>query len=892
MALQPGTTLRHYEIVSALGAGGMGEVYRAKDTKLGRDVAIKLLLAEVSTDPERLARFEREARVLASLNHSNVATLHGFEKEGDTCFLVMELVEGETLADRLARGPIPFEEAVAYFLQIARGLEAAHDSGVIHRDLKPANIKISDDGSVKILDFGLAKATATEADASPGRALSMSPTLTLAATQRGEILGTAAYMSPEQARGKPIDKRTDVWAFGVCLLEALTGRSAFSGEDAPSTLAKVLETDPEIELPTEVPLGIAVALERCLRKDPSQRTHDIADVRIALEEPGPAALLAVPQQPTDRARFYRLLPWLVAVAGVAIAAWAFSSANDPPERPRHVRRFDLSIDTEAGPVRGAQLSPLGDRLVYEIGNARDWQLFTRQLSTPGTRPLEGTEGARPYTISPDGAWVAFVATGRLQKTALTGGAPELLAEAANSRGVVWTDDGIVFSATTDSPLARVSVGGGPVEIISTLDASERERSHRWPATLPIAGKLLFTVAYEVGNPLEDASVAVLDLESGVHRILLRGGGYARYAPSGHLVYARSGSVIAVPFDVERLQITGTPVTVLENVQMSSTNGAARLSFSNAGDLVYVSAGESPPHTSPLYTVSREGSETVFLDGPRRYEEPRFSRDGRFLSLEICDPTCGVWLHDVARGSVQPVTRDGVSYNPVISRDGEWVAYEAFRDGVTGVLVSRTDGTEERRVTSSKRADLPTSWSPDGKTLAVIRQAESGFREISMVEIEKDPQPRTWIAGPFNAAGPRFSPDGRWVAYVTDESGRDEVYLASYPDRRRRLRVSIDGGSEPVWRPDGRELFFRNGDEMLAVEIDLDAGEAARPELLFSRFNPRSESGALYDSIADYDVFPDGRSFVMPGRSRAEVSDFGHHLVQNWFEELKRLAPKS
>jgi len=880
--------LLHYRLIEKIGEGGMGVVWRAVDTTLDREVALKLLLDEVASDPERLARFEREARVLASLNHLNVATLHGFERDGGTAFLVMELVEGETLADRISRGPLPFEEALPLFRQIAEGLEAAHARGVVHRDLKPANLKIDADGLVKILDFGLAKAVAPEAEPAPASALSLSPTLTLA-TQQGLILGTAAYMSPEQARGKEVDKRTDVWAFGVCLLEALTGHSPFRGQDAPSTLAKVLETSPEIALPDDIPPSVGVTIERCLRKDPAQRTHDIADVRIALEDPGP---LHVPSTGSPPARRGRLLPWALAAAAIAVAGWAFLTGGSEPATPAPTRRFELATAFEPGDVRAVQLSADGKRVVYSIGTAREWQLYVRDAPDSRLRPLEGTQGARPSAISPDGAWVAFVARGKLQKTALTGGAPNEFAAAPNSRGVAWIDDAIVFSPTTDTPLSRMPADGGAVEVISTLDLADRERSHRWPAALPGSDKILFTVAYEIGNPLDDASAAVLDLATGEHQILLRNAGYARYAPSGHLLYARRGSLIAVPFDLDRLEITGIPVTVLENVKMSPTNGEVQFSFSASGDLTYLSRDPATADALPLYSVSREGEEEVFLAGPRDYEEPRFSRDGRRLTVEVCDPTCAVWLYDVQRGSVQLITRDGVSYNPVISADGQWVAYEAVRDGVGGVLMSRTDGTETRRLTSTKRADLPTSWSPDGKTLAIIRQAASDFREIAMVSVEKEAEPKRWIAGDFNAAGARFSPDGRWVAYVSDQSGRDEVYVASYPERERRVQVSIDGGSEPIWRPDGREIFFRNGDQMLAAQVDFDAGaEPARPVLLFSRFNPRSQSGSLYDSIADYDVFPDGRRFVMPSRSQQDLEFVGHHLVLGWFEELARLAPR-
>jgi serine/threonine-protein kinase len=895
-----GQTVSHYHITGKLGAGGMGEVYRARDSKLNRDVAIKVLPEGFAQDAERVARFQREAQVLASLNHPNIAAIYGLEESDGIRALVMELVEGPTLADRIAAGPIPVNEALAIAKQIAEALEVAHERGIIHRDLKPANVKVTPDDKVKVLDFGLAKISSNE---TPSDDLSHSPTM-IKGTQAGMILGTAAYMSPEQAKGKIVDKRADIWAFGCLLFEMLSGKQSFSGETLTDTLAAVVRAEPDWDaLPATTPDAIRRLLRRCLTKDQKKRLRDIGEASIQIEKTisgeadesaGDIQSHAQSHAMMMRAsRRLRLLPW--AIAAVAIVATGLTIGQRwtrNPDASRPVKRFVLA-PTAPGRLTSVLLSPDGTRLISTVRVSGRGQLFERLLSAPDARPIEGSEGAIDPFFSPDGKFVAFFANGLLKKVSLSGGAPETICKAQNDRGAVWgADDSIVFAPGTDVPLYRARASGGPAEVISTLDVSARERSHRWPDVLPDGKSILFTVAYEVGNPLDDASIAVLDLATGKHKTIIKSAGFARYSPTGHIVYARHGGITAVPFNAERLEVTGPPVTFPENVLMSVTNGGAQFSFSRNGDLAYVvGRSDDSRDVGPLVWLDRRGREEVLSEAHHKYSTPRLTSDGRTLLVEIGDSGAAIWSYNLDRGTLSPLTLAGVSYNPMPAPDGKRVAYEAVRDGVAGVLLARLDGSGEERLTATKRLHIPTSWTPDGKTLAITGGSDSGFLEVWLVPVDGDRKPQTFLQGPFNVGGARFSPDGRWVAYVSDESGRNEVYVRRYPESGTRIQISADGGGQPVWARNGRELFFRNGDELLAVDVALQGDfTAGRPRLLFSRYNPQSESGLAYDLDADYDVSLDGQRFVIPKRVLDVSNTPTGGVVLNWFEELRRLAP--
>ena len=878
----------------------MGEVYRGRDTKLDRDVALKVLPEEFFEDRDRVARFEREAKALAALNHPGIAAVHSFEAVDGRHILVMELVEGEGLDARIARGALPLDEALSIARQIAEALEAAHERGIVHRDLKPANVMLTPDGRVKLLDFGLAKALDADPGSGSSPQVTQSPTLTARATAAGIILGTAAYMSPEQARGRAVDKRADIWAFGCVLFEMLTDRRLFEGETVSDTLAAVLTREPDWEcLPSSTPSAVRTLLRRCLARDPKLRLRDIGEARIAIAEAGSGAESAksavMPAAPVRRWR--RALPWSLAV--VLAAALALAAARGRAPAPREpVMRFDLAPpegegDLWIGSATPLLLSPDGTRLAVVAGKAMRWQLFLRSIDQQTPLPLPGTEGALDPFFSPDGRQIGFFANGVLQRTAVSGGTPETICPAPNDRGGAWAEDGsILFTPTTDAPLFRVRAEGGAPAAVTTLDVKARERSHRWPDFLPGGKAALFSIAYEVGNPLDDAAVAVTTF-AGRHRLLIKGASFPRYAPTGHIVYAQRGSLLAVPFDPVRLEVTGPPVPVADRVVMSRTKGDALFSFSRTGAFVYVSGDVSATEPGSLVWVDRHGSEQALTPERRVYLALRLTRDGRTVVAEIRDPSAGIWAYDIGRGTLSRLTFGGVSYNPMPSPDGKSVVYEAVRDGTAGLFRTGLDGAKEERLTSTKEAHIPSSFAPDGRSVAFTAGGRNGRSEIWTVSLEGDRTPAPLLQAPYNVGAGTFSPDGHSLAYISDESGRFEVYVRPHPGPGGRVQISTGGGVEPLWSPNGRELFFRNGDDFLAADIAKGAVlEAGRPRVLFSRRNPPGGSGIRYDVIARYAVSPDGQRFLMSKPDAVKGPGPVPRLVVNWFEELKRRAAAS
>ena len=894
MALEAGTRLGHYEVVSSLGAGGMGEVYRAKDTKLGREVAIKLLLEEVSADPERLARFEREARVLASLNHPNIATLHGFEKEGDTSFLVMELVEGETLADRIKRGAIPVDEALPLFIQIAEGLEAAHTKGVIHRDLKPANIKLGNDEEVKILDFGLAKALVDEADAADDPAMSQSPTLTLAATRRGEILGTAAYMSPEQASGKVVDRRTDVWALGVCLYEALTGRRVFQGEGAPETLAKVLESAPDFAvLPPATPVALRRLLRRCLEKDKRQRIQHVGDVRIELGE-----ALANPEaegegqgtEPPRRAPPVAFL--LVAMASAAVSAlavWIFVSPRGgaAPDATR------LSINLAAGqylvephsqePGRYPPIaaSPDGRHLVYAATNAAGTpQLYLRALGGFEVRELPGTENAELPFFSPGGDWVGFWANDSVYKVPTGGGAPIKLADVRlGARGACWTlDDTLILGGVNRGLLRLGADGGTPEEIIST-NVARGEEYHAWPSLLPNQEHLLFTAV-----TAESSNLAWLSLTSADWDLIegTQDATQAQYLDSGHLVFLRKGAVYAVPFDLKELSLSGEPKLVLDGVLTKSLAGhqIAYFAVARGGTLMYVPGGPWSPRNK-IVSVDRDGnaSPLVAETGVFGYGVSISPEGTRLAVTNGVTGNGKIWVHDLTRGTRTRLSSEETSdIFPVWGADGRKVFFASYKSGSFNLYETPADGSGPHvPLLTVPFGQNPTSVSRDGQHLAFLeRNLESGH-DIHLLSLHDDPKAAPFRATPASERDPAISPDGRYLAYSSNDSGRYEVYVESMAGDEGRTTVSSEGGRWPHWSHAGDELFYLSGSTMMAVDVEI--------EPTFQPGSPKPLFEGTYDEW--YDVAPDG-SFVMLTRQLAKLAEI--QVVLNWSEELKRIVP--
>ena len=884
-----GKTLSHYKVLEKIGQGGMGEVYRAEDTSLKRDVAIKVLPEQFTKDPQRLARFEREAQLLAQLNHPNIAAIYGFEEADDVRFLAMELVPGETLAERVAKGPVPVKEALEVCRQIAEGVEAAHDKGVIHRDLKPANVKVTPEGKVKILDFGLAKAYEAE---SPVTDISQSPTLTEEMTRAGVILGTAAYMSPEQARGKPVDKRSDVFAFGCVLYELLTGKRAFGGETVTDTLAKILEGEPDWNVISQtVPSTIRFLLGRCLQKDPGKRLQHIDGARILIEEALTGSTTVSPILGAIQAPLWkRALPWSLAglmalITGLAL--WNLRSTVPTPSTPRLQPAVRLVVDLPvrevlSGMTRPAlALSPDDNHLAFVATRGDTEQLYLHSMDRPEAEPIPETEYAVHPFFSPNSQWLGFFAGGKLKKVSVSGGSPVVLSEVASPYTTVsWdSDETIVLTRHAASIISRVPAAGGTPEPLTSM---ENEESGHWsPQILPGGKGLLFTV--DVSG---DSHTVVQSLETNERKVVLRGIADAQYVPTGHLVYPQNGTLMAVVFDLEKLEVDSAPVPILQDVmQPSGPHPGTHLTFSHTGDLVYVSdVGREMGNT--LVWVDRQGGEQLLSAPPRVYSQPRLSPDGQRLSVQIIDPQIDIWVYDIRRDTWTRLTfQEGV--NPLWTPDGKWITFQSNRSGPRSLFRKPADGTgAAEQFLTTGYALTPHSWSPDGTALAFteVHPTTSGdIWVLSLGEGERKPQPL--IQTPFAETGAVFSPDGHWLAYRSSESGGQEIYVQPYPTTGAKWQISTGGGDEAQWAHSGEELFYRSGDKMMAVEIKTNPTFiAGTPKLLFEgsyvRYGPR----------ANYDVTLNGQRFLMIKKSDQESTVSQLEVIQNWFEELKRLVP--
>ena len=893
-----GTVIGTYRIVERIGAGGMGEVYKAQDTKLGRDVALKMLPPALSQDPDRLARLEREARLLAALNHPNVAQIFGLEESNGTRALVMELVDGETLADRIKRGPIPADEALAIARRIAEALEAAHEKGIVHRDLKPANVAVTKDGQVKVLDFGLAKAV--EATAGSLDAMD-SPTITSPAmTNVGAILGTAAYASPEQAVGKTVDKRTDVWAFGAVLMEMLTGRRVFTGETVQHVLAAVLEKEPDWNaLTPSTPSRVRTLLQRCLRKDPRQRLHDIADARIELESFG------LENDPKPRASTREPLVWALAGALCLAAAgllwmWRLGASRVTPT-PQPLISVPLDVGPSApGPIRGANgvFSWDGVRMAFAtLGPDGASHLFVRRLDQSNIVELPDTTGAAAPFFSPDGQWIGFFAGGKLKKISMGGGAPITLCDAPNGRGASWGTDGtIIVTTDVQTPLLRVPAAGGysPTPLTKLING---EISHRWPQILPGGKTVLFT-ALTAANfaAFDEASIQVMTLPDGIPKTLVKGGSYGRYAASGHLIYVRNGTMFAVPFDQARLDVRGTAVPVLEGVAYVPTGGSAQIDVSANGVLVY-EPGTGATQTT-IQWLDASGHVEALLDKPGSYFWPRLSPDGQRLIYRLSDgPRTDIWLYDWRRGTDTRLTSDGGIHNsPVWSPDGQYVAYQ----GEGGVFWTAADaGGKPRLLVEATNTPFPESFSDDGRWLALsMSNPASGDLDIWTVPLTgkgdtlQAGKPEPFVHTPGNDRNAAFSPDGHWLAYDSSESGSYEVYVRPFPataaQTATKIPISNGGGFNPRWSRNRRDLFYTVNNRIMVVTYTThdDAFVADKP-----RVWSEHEVFALA-VMPTFDLTDSERLAVLMPASAPDSPETRHHfkLLLNFFDELRRLAP--
>jgi Tol biopolymer transport system component len=875
-----GTKLAHYEITSHLGSGGMGDVYQATDAKLGRSVAIKLLPEAFARDADRLARFQREARVLASLNHPNIAAIYGLEQSATQNFLVMELVCGETLAERIKRGPIPVEETLRIAEQIAEALEAAHEKGIVHRDLKPANIKITPEGKVKVLDFGLAKAMESGVS---NPSLSNSPTLSMAATNAGVILGTVAYMSPEQTRGITVDRRSDIFSFGAVLYEMLAGRPVFQGETVSDVLAAVLKEEPDWKrLPPDTPESIRRLLSRCLTKNCTLRLADIADALIEIHDAN-AELMTISNVAPYRRRGMRwttIMPAILLTAvGIGATVLVQRVRSPQVESPaRSMMRFELNLPA------GVELYTLGNSVAFSpdgtrvafvgvVGGSR--HIFLRRLDQPEATPLPGTLNVNDCFFSPDGAALGFITSGAsLMKVSLADGQVNLLAtDVEYSNGAWGTDNRITFARA--GTLWQVPSGGGAAKQLTRLDQSKGELSHRTPTIVADGRVLLFTVI--TGRDRGVAHIEALSLATGQRQVLVDRGAILNYA-SGQLIFFRDGALLATSFDVDRLVVTGPPVRVVEDPVINSV-GMPTVALSQSGALMYPSSREA---TKKIVWVSRQGLEQPITDVPRSYQNPRVSPDGRLVLVEVSGD---LWVQDTMRMTFTRLTSDATAANtyPVWTPDGKKVVFRTL----SGIRWIDTDGGgRSQAIPATSLQDYPNSVSPDGSTLAFIRVTADKDKsaDVYVLSLRGEAQPHAIVTTPAYEGGPQFSPDGHWLAYVSDESGEFQVYVRPFPGPDRRWQVSTQGGRHPRWNRNGNELFYRNGDKMMVVAV------STHPELVLSSprllFEQRYVFGGSV-TTPNYDVSPDGERFVMV---KDDSATGRLNVVLNWFTKLQQRVP--
>ena len=883
-----GTQIGPYRIEALLGVGGMGEVYRARNLRLKQEVALKVLPAIWARDPERTARFQREAEILASLNHPNIAAIHGLEASDGMQALVMELVEGES-----PKGPLGFDEAWPVASQVAAALEYAHDRGIVHRDLKPANIKITGDGLVKLLDFGLAKAFMAQRDGSAGAANPEdSPTLTIGATEAGMILGTAAYMSPEQARGKPVDKRADIWAFGVVFYELLTGERLFQGEDTAEILAAVIHKQPDL---SRVPVKARRLLERCLEKDPKKRLRDIGEASAWLE----ASSSVAPSPGPSRSVAWVIAAALGVVAAAALSWIAYRAARQTELKPLVRLDVDLGHDAvTADGTRSIAISPDGKRIVYAVRTPDGKSsLVTRLLDQPNAVPLAGTEnGVNPF-FSPDGQWIGFFANNNMKKVSIQGGASVTLWTYTTAHtGGSWGDDGSIVAARAGGPLYKVPAAGGMPQALTQLKPDEL--THRWPQVLPGGNNVLFT-ASSSSFVFDGATVRALSVKTGEITTLVRNGYFGKYVPvsdsAGYLLYVSQGVLFAVPFDPVRLALRGTPTPVVDGIEVNRAPGGVPFVFSDSGTLIYHRNTESG-QVSPIVWLDDSGRIEPLLAKPDFYREPTFSPDGKRLKINLGD----IFVYDWQRDVLSRLTFSGrVHYNPVWTPDGKYLVYGSPNppNALQLELIRADGGGEAQRLFGGKTLVIPYSFSPDGRRLAYteIEPAGNSFDIWTLPLDWSDPEhpkagkPELFLGTPaieFHAA---FSPDGHWIAYASDEAGNFEVFVRPFPGPGGQWQISTGGGRYPIWSRNGRELFYETLDNHVMVAdytAKNDSFVPGKPRL-WSKVRLTNAGG-----LRSFDVAPDGKRIAaaLPLRESKPEDEASVTFLLNFLDELKRKAP--
>jgi serine/threonine-protein kinase len=874
----PQPTIAHYRLTSKLGEGGMGAVYRATDTKLNRDVAVKILPDAFAADPDRLARFTREAQVLASLNHPNIAAIYGVEERA----LILELVEGAE-----PHGPMTEAEALPIVHQLIDAQEYAHDKGIIHRDLKPANLKITPEGRLKVLDFGLAKALSSDSTAAnPAN----SPTLTMRATLAGVIMGTAAYMSPEQARGQEVDRRADIWAFGAVLYELLTGRLLFEGPTVSDTLAAVLTRDPDLDA---VPPRFRRLLRLCLTRDVRQRLGHISAARILLDEPE--------QQPQASPAKPGGARWIVATAVCALLALAVSvyawRATRPVSRPLVRLSVDLGADALPTLRNMATISPDGARLLYYVrpGEGKD-SLAMRALDQPNPSILPGTESAASATFSPDGQWIAFVADGRLKKVSVNGGSPMVVCEAQGQPwGVAWSADGNIVFASNTGGLRLAPAAGGPSREITT-PAALGHATHRFPQFLPGSRHVLFTAHTSTGN-FDQADIAAVDVATGAVKTVHRGGFYGRYAPSGHLLFARSSSLFAVKFDPSSLAVSGEPLSIVDDLGSVEAVGIGRFSFSSTGTFVYM-AGRPSLLSAPMVWLDPGARSQPILPLAGRYSTPAVSPDGRSMAFSMGQSgAADIHVWDFRREIMTRVTTAPGNAFPVWTPDSKRLIYASLAGGKFALWTVRSDAAGEPvKLLEGNAEMMPSSVLRDGSRLAYHSGGGATAEDLYTLPLDwSDPNrpkagaPELFLRTPGTDLAPAFSPDGRWIAYNSNESSRHEVYVRPFPEAGGRSQISGAGGVFPRWSPSGRQIYFMAPDNRIMV-ADVEAKGRD-----FASSKPRVWSETRIGAAPRWPTFnvaPDGRivAFVPEGDESFTRAASHATFLLNFYDELKRRLP--
>ncbi|MFC2142139.1 protein kinase [Acidobacteriota bacterium] len=897
-----------YEILEKIGEGGMGEVWLAIDKNLDRQVAIKILPAAFSEDPERLARFEREAKLLAALNHTNIAAIHGLEESDAQRFLVLELAEGETLKVRLDNGPLEVDEALDLGHQITEGLEAAHAKGIIHRDLKPGNIMVTPEGKIKILDFGLAKAFTGETTGT-GIDIEKSPTITAQMTKPGVILGTAAYMSPEQARGRAVDKRTDIWSFGCVLFECLTGMRAFHGETVSDTLAHILKGEPNWNaFPANLPAGIRMLLRRCLQKNQKNRLHDIADARIEIEESSKEPHPGAESPDAEKWSRSKALWWALSII-VALSLGAAAALFLRPTSSPEVTKFSLKIapaqwlgvDTSGSSRYGLSrnsiaLSPDGTKLIFSAGTDQGSCLYLRSMSEMEASPIEGTESGIGPFFSPDGQWVGFWAAGKLLKTSLDGGPPIIICDTGLHFGASWgPKNTIVFAPSMSGGIYRVSAEGGVPEGVTTL--AEGEYSHRLPHFLPGSDTLLITVMRRVRD-WSDVNIVAHSILTGERKPLIENGAEARFSPTGHLVFVRQGTLFAVPFDPKNLEITGAAVEVLSSVRQAVNGldtdcdtGSGHFSFSASGSLAFLSGGGFPDPNKTMVWVDRKGEIEAIPAPVASYIYPRISPDGQRVAVSTLSLNSDIWVYDLSRETLTRLTVETSSeMRELWHPDGNRITFATNKEGRYSVFEMPADRSGPMKRLTQMEGVSPASWLPNGQELACVLVSAGSIYDIWIIPSEGEPRP--FISSSFQKRFPVFSPDGHWLAYSSNQSGRNEVYVTPYPGPGPKIQISVDGGIEPAWARSGQELFFRgliDNDAMSSMyAVDIKTDPRFVPGIPTELFKNRL---AKASPLRNYDVAPDDQRFLMIRAEPDTMEDqIEINVVLNWFEELKRLVP--